>query len=186
MRSLVLLVAVTAVAHAEPPQVVTQAWLRQQARTSFPILDNVDPDRGLVVIEHVTDVADPSVPETQTAKLVCGDALKKALPALKKSLKAEHKRSDVIGCRNQKDGLAWCKFQFAFEWSISSTVVLRKNAAGVLVPDAVLVMDAGSMNDAAYKKMHQWVAQSWAKTRSTDCTGKAVEPPSVFPDDFLR
>jgi hypothetical protein len=169
MRSLLLVLVLVGTASAEPPKVVTQAWLRHQARAGFPILDSVDPDRGLAVIQHVTDVADESIPEKKSAKLLCGDALEKQLPALKAAMKGTYQYSDVVSCQNGKDGTSSCTFQVAFEYSTAFTLVLKKNADGVLVPETVLELDAGLLNEEFYTAMNKWVSRTSQKVRATSC-----------------
>ena len=172
MRSLLLLVALTGIAHADNPRVVTRAWLAEQARDGFPILDTVDPQRGLVVIEHVVDVADESIPTVKTARKLCGDA--KRLKALRANMQALHEHADVVSCHNGRDGVSMCTFQFAYEYSTAYSIYLKKNADGVLVPDAVLKTDAGSLTESFYNEMNAWVGKQWKKQRSTDCAGGAI------------
>jgi hypothetical protein len=169
MRSLLLVLVLAGTASAEPAKIATRSWLFRQARAGFPILDSVDPDRGLAVIQHVTDSGDENAPEKLSAKLLCGDALAKQLPALKKAMKATYESSDTVSCQNGKDGTSSCSFHLAFEYSTSFTLVLKKNADGVLVPETVLELDAGSMNEEAYDEMDKWVSRRLQKVRATSC-----------------
>lgn len=66
--------------------VITQAWLLALAKQGFPIESLIDPDQGLVVLEHMTDSPNEDFEGVISAKRLCGEELEKALPKLRKDL----------------------------------------------------------------------------------------------------
>lgn len=157
--------------------VVTQAWFIALAKQGFPIEPLIDPDQGLVLLDHMLDSAAEDDPGVMSAKRLCGDALAKALPKLRKDLTRGFNRDIVLDCHN-KPGPPFCRYFVPDEWAISGNLVMRRMDDGHLVLDAFASLDAGSMVPEGYAEQSKWVAKQMTKLRSTNCAGEAQTPPS--------
>jgi hypothetical protein len=157
--------------------VVTQAWLIAMAKDGFPIEPLIDPEQGLVILDHMVDSpAEDNVGEMR-AKRLCGDELAKALPQLRKDLTRGFKHADAMDCHN-KPGPPFCRYFYAYEYTVSGNLVMRRSDDGHLMLDAIMGLDGGSMVPQAYAEQSKWVAKQMTKLRSTNCAGVAQTPPS--------
>ena len=157
--------------------VITQAWLLALAKQGFPIEPLIDPNQGLVVLEHMIDSGAESNAGVMSARRLCGAELAKALPKLRKDLKRGFEQDIVLECHN-KPGPPFCRYFVPDEWAVSRNLVMRKMPDGHLVLDAIMGLDAGSMVDDGYAAQSRWVAKKMTKLRSTSCAGEAQTPPS--------
>lgn len=157
--------------------VITQAWLIALAKQGFPIEPLIDPDQGLVVLEHMTDSPVEDDEGVVSAKRLCGDELAKALPKLRKDLTRGFKHADAMDCHN-KPGPPYCRFFYAYEYTQTTNLVMRKMPDGHLVLDAIMGLDGGSMVAEAYAAQTKWAAKQMTKLRSTSCAGDTQTPPS--------
>lgn len=157
--------------------VITQAWLIALAKQGFPIEPLIDPEQGLVMLTHMTDSPVEDYEGVVSAKRLCGEELTKALPQIRKDLARGFKQADAMGCHN-KPGPPFCRFYYAYEYTTTSNLVMRKTDDGHLVLDAIMALDGGSMVEEAYAAQRKWAAKQMTKLRSTNCAGDAQTPPS--------
>lgn len=156
--------------------VITQAWLLALAKQGFPIEPLIDPEQGLVILEHMVDSGAENDAGELGAKRLCGDELAKALPKIRKDLTRGFQRDIVIECHN-KPGPPFCRYFVPDEWAVSGNLVMRRTSDG-LVLDAIMSLDAGSMVDEGYALQSRWAAKQMTKLRSTNCDGEKQTPPS--------
>jgi hypothetical protein len=157
--------------------VVTQAWLIAMAKDGFPIEPLIDPEQGLVILDHMVDSPSEDYEGVVSAKRLCGDELAKALPQLRKDLTRGFKHADAMDCHN-KPGPPFCRFFYAYEYTATTNLVMRKADDGHLMLDAIMHLDGGSMVEQAYAAQSAWAARQMKKLRSTTCDGIAQTPPS--------
>jgi hypothetical protein len=112
-----------------------------------------------------------------SAKRLCGEELEQALPKLRKDLSRGFKHADAMGCQN-KPGPPVCSFFYAYEYTTTTNLVMRKMPDGHLVLDAIMALDGGTMVPESYAAQSRWAAKQMAKLRSTNCAGEAQTPPS--------
>jgi hypothetical protein len=164
------------------PKVVTQSWLGEFGKTRWPLAKLVDPDRGLVVIEHLVDSPSEAAVAVTTANRLCGAPLDKALPALQRRVLQLLAHSDTIECHN-RPGPAACSFAFAYEYTTRTILVFRPGASGDLALDAVLFVDGGSLGESSIRTQQTFVRSKLAALRKADCAGHPDTPPSYEPVD---
>lgn len=174
LSRLAILLALVAPASAAP-KVVTQAWLRDFSKWQLAAL--IDGDQGLAVLTRVLDSPVANDHGVVSAERLCGEKLEQQLPTLRAQIADALKRSDTKSCHN-RPGPAYCAFGIANEYTTMTYLVFRPSANGELTLDAVMALDGGSMDDAAYDKQRAWVSHELTKLRSTSCSGKATTPPS--------
>lgn len=161
----------------DPLTVITQAWLIALAKQGFPIEPLIDPAQGLVTLEHMVDIPAEDNVGVMSAKRLCGDELAKALPKLRKDLTRGFKHADAMDCHN-KPGPPFCRYFYAYEYTTTSNLVMRKSDDGHLVLDAIMALDGGSMTEGGYADQSKWTAKQMTKLRSTNCAGDTQTPPS--------
>lgn len=124
---------------------ITQAWLLAMVKGGFPVEPLIDPEQGLVVLEHMTD--SPS-----------------------------EDYEGIVDCHN-KPGPPFCRFFYAYEYTSTTNLVMRKTDDGRLALDAIMYLDGGSMVEGAYAVQSKWAAKQMTKLRSTNCAGDTQTPP---------
>jgi hypothetical protein len=159
------------------PKVVTQSWLGEFGKTKWPLAKLVDPDRGLVVVEHLVDSPGPDAVAVTTGNRLCGAPLDKALPALQRRLLQLLAHSDTIECHN-RPGPPACSFAFAYEYTTRAILVFRPGADGDLALDAVLFVDGGSLGEQSIRTQQTFVRSKLAALRKVDCAGNPDTAPS--------
>jgi hypothetical protein len=160
------------------PKVVTRGWLGELGKGKWPLAKLVDPDRGLVVIEHLVDSANAEYVQIRTATRLCGEQLDPALPELQSRVLAELAHSDTAECHN-RPGPAECHFAFANEYTTRTVLMFRPRASGDLALDAILFVDGGSIGESSVLAQQKFVESKYAALRRTDCAGKPDTPASV-------
>lgn len=160
------------------PKVVTRGWLGELGKGKWPLAKLVEPDRGLVVIEHLVDSGNADYVPVQTARRLCGKQLDPALPELQRRVLAELAHSDTAECNN-RPGPPECHFALANEYTTRTVLMFRPRASGDLALDAILFVDGGSIGESSIREQEKFVDSKYAALRKTDCAGKTDAPGSV-------
>lgn len=150
----VLLVASSAA--AEPPRVVTQAWLGEMNKAGWPLEEMVDRERGLVVLERRVDSP------------YCGAAIDREISVLRRYLRAEYAHSDTFHCQNKPS--ASCSFAFAYEYTYVTSLRFDKAADGTLRLTSVTILDGGSQGEEFVDEQARWVASQSRRLARKSCS----------------
>lgn len=157
------------------PKVVTLGWLHELGKGKWPLARLVDPDRGLVVIEHLVDSGNAEYVPVRTARRLCGKQLEPALSELQGRVVAALASSDTAECHN-RPGPPECHFALAYEYTTRTVLMFRPRASGDLALDAILFVDGGSISESLVREQEKFVGSKHAALRKTDCAGKPDAP----------
>ena len=166
MKLACALLLVSSVAAAEPPKVVTQAWLREMDDAKWPLDALFDPHRGVVVLDREVDSPAEDYVGVQTARKICKAA---DLHALKRRLHAMYKEADTFSCQNKPS--AGCSFAYAYEYTTRTSLYFEKADDGTLRLTQVTFLDGGNQVPAFYDEQERWVSKQLRKLDKVSCDG---------------
>jgi hypothetical protein len=154
---------------AQPPTVVTRAWMHEMNDASWPIEAMVDRHRGLIVLERVIDVAGEDTKGVVSAKKYCGAELDSELHVLRARLRELYKPADTFACQNKPT--VRCSFASAFEYmTVAGLGFDKANAADAsLRLTLVTFLDGGTLTDSFYADQSRWVDAQLTKLVPLTC-----------------
>lgn len=167
MRLACALLLLSSIASADPPKVVTQAWLREMNAAKWPLDDMVDWHKGVIVLDREVDSPREDYVGVETARRICKPA---ELHALKRDLLGYYKTADVFNCANKPS--AGCSFELAYEYTTRISLAFEKADDGTLRLTTVMFLDGGSQVESFYKEQAAWVSKQLTKLSKTTCEPK--------------
>ena len=167
MRLACALLLMSSVASAEPPKVVTHAWLTEMNAAKWPIDGMIDWHDGLIVLERLIDSPAEDYKGVVSARKICKPA---DLHALERELGGYYKDADTFNCQNKPT--AECSFAYAYEYTTRTTLGFAKAADGTLRLNVVMFLDAGSQSEEFGRKQDAWVSKQLTKLSKVSCEPK--------------
>jgi hypothetical protein len=167
MRLVCALLLVSSVAAADPPKVVTQAWLRETNDAKWPIDTMIDWHQGVIVLERLIDSPSDDYKGVVSARRICNAS---DLAALRRRLRGMYKSADTFNCQNKPS--AECSFAYAYEYTTRTTLGFQKAADGTLRLSVVMFLDAGSQSEEFGRKQDAWVSNQLTKLSKATCDTK--------------
>lgn len=167
MRLACALLLISSVAAAEPPKVVTHAWLTEMNAAKWPVDEMIDWHEGLIVLDRQIDSPSDDYKGIVSARKLCKPA---DLHELRRMLGGYYKNADTFNCQNKPT--AECSFAYAYEYTTRVTLGFVKATDGTLRLNLVMFLDAGSQSEEFGRKQDAWVSKQLTKLSKTTCEPK--------------
>ena len=170
MRLACALLLVSSVALAEPadpPKVVTQAWLREMNDAKWPLEAMIDWHKGVIVLDREVDSPREDYKGIVSARRICKPS---ELHALKRTLLGSYKGADVFNCANKPT--IGCSFELAYEYTTITSLGFEKADDGTLRLSVVTFLDGGNQVESFYKEQAEWVSKRLKRLAKGSCDTK--------------
>lgn len=143
--------------------------LRALANGSAPLADAIDPARGVTVVRHIEAPPSGQGRARITDQRLCGAALARALPAIRRDLAAAVEQADA-GEGFFCDPAGTCVtpgMEYQPEWRVTFV-----DAQGTLRLEAIAQVSVAALDEAWVDRANAHVARALAASRARPCAGQ--------------